>query len=79
MQPTSLPPRARIGPAVSLSIAHLKLAHVRSVSHATPNSSAELVNDLSRLIASGGGRPRSSPPTALSSEEDLFRVHRMCF
>lgn len=57
-------------------ITHLKLAHVRSASHAELKSSAVLANDLSRMIASGGGSlpptPLSSPPTALSSEEDLF-------
>lgn len=69
----SLPVRRGARPTLSpLFFTHLKLAHVRSVSQAALNSSAVLANDLSRLIASGGGRPRSSPPTVLSSEEDLF-------
>lgn len=49
---------------------------MRSVSHAALNSSAVLVNDLSRLIASGRGSlpppPLSYPPTVLSSDEDLL-------
>lgn len=55
----------------------LKLAQVRRASHAEPNSSAVLVNDLSRVTASGGGAPPPSPvfspPIVLSSDDDLSR------
>lgn len=68
--------RSAAGSAVTPFIAHLKLAQVRSASHAELKSSAVLANDLSRIIASGGGilplPPLLSPPTVLSSEEDLL-------
>lgn len=50
---------------------NLKLAHVPSASHIIPNSSVVTSNDLSKITASGGGRAASSPPMALSSDEDL--------
>lgn len=53
----------------------LKLAHVRRASHAELNSSVVLVNDISRVTASGGGDPPPSPvvspPIVLSSDDDL--------